>query len=258
MKTVLIAVLVLVGIAVGQTSSVPMCDGGCMNRESAKPPLEDHMPIGPEGCGQIDWAGYSASCLRIDAKACTITPNWGNLDCHRPDAPMLNGKSHSDDAIVLTVPEGWPKQGALCNAAGCPEPKQKKPEIVNEATYIAAFPEAMLTGVPPATNPFALIIYKGADGRLRISFYGKPFVVLDELIAPKSEPIDVPAIKEKRKEYIREDPFVNAVPGARSACAEFGEVEHDTCADKSRVLLTDEQGGKHCVSFKWQKEAVKP
>lgn len=59
------------------------------------------------------------------------------------------------------------------------------------------------------------------------------------MISP--EPMDVPAIQ------------VGSHLGCENTSSYYACLDHQvadySCADKSRVLLTDEQGGKHCVKF---------
>lgn len=85
---------------------------------------------------------------------------------------------------------------------------------------------------------------------------------------PHPEPMDVPAIiaPVTRKEILRGecDVIGDMEHGARKRQGEFtlrqksnldmddiGDCTFrwDTCADKSRILLTDESGGKHCIKF---------
>ena len=58
-------------------------------------------------------------------------------------------------------------------------------------------------------------------------------------ITQKGEPMDVPAI-QVTTDCFRGD---EKAGGAKYFCGTW------TCADKSRVLLTDEKGGRHCVKF---------
>jgi hypothetical protein len=62
-----------------------------------------------------------------------------------------------------------------------------------------------------------------------------------------SEPQDVPAIQEKRHEKTGGTINCRAVSDALETCdCEYRDVEVTTCADKSRILLTAEDGTKWC------------
>jgi hypothetical protein len=66
-----------------------------------------------------------------------------------------------------------------------------------------------------------------------------------------SEPMDVPAIQEPRRECIKYGIF--CATGATSACPiceEYGDVPESTCQDKSRVLETAEDGKHWCRAVK--------
>lgn len=68
-----------------------------------------------------------------------------------------------------------------------------------------------------------------------------------------AEKPDVPAIQEIRQECKRvESVFVCPAGSLGGACPcgySYQPVSEPTCTDKSRILLTDESGGKHCVKF---------
>jgi hypothetical protein len=88
---------------------------------------------------------------------------------------------------------------------------------------------------------------------------------------PEPEPMDVPAIHYPVKSYLISEGCEEGVavcsndamvcshhgklPGSKGASYVIGEPVQCgggwewTCADKSRVLLTDESGGKHCIKF---------
>lgn len=65
----------------------------------------------------------------------------------------------------------------------------------------------------------------------------------------KPEPMDVPAIKEHHKEPSGFASCHGEEDGTWSCEKTFREWDTDTCSDKSRILLTDESGGKHCIKF---------
>jgi hypothetical protein len=70
--------------------------------------------------------------------------------------------------------------------------------------------------------------------------YGEDWPIVSNVKnAPKPEPVDVPAIKAEAPNCF--DPKGNA--GGSMPCGAT------TCADKSRILLTAEDGTKHCVKF---------
>jgi hypothetical protein len=69
--------------------------------------------------------------------------------------------------------------------------------------------------------------------------------------APKPEALDVPAIQE-----LRRNPLAGVPCGAPSispsdcvTLAADAKVKVWTCSDKERILLTAEDGSKHCVKF---------
>ncbi|HVT81222.1 MAG TPA: hypothetical protein VHM90_11250 [Phycisphaerae bacterium] len=73
--------------------------------------------------------------------------------------------------------------------------------------------------------------------------------------ALQAEPMDVPAIEEETKELVIDcnppticDKVTGVCTTTATACAPRKQ-KYFTCADKSRILLTDEQGGKHCMKF---------
>jgi hypothetical protein len=72
----------------------------------------------------------------------------------------------------------------------------------------------------------------------------------------KPEPVDVPAIKEPRMSFgsrlMTGAPMLCSHHGTLSKYPDIGQCVDGwewTCADKSRILLTDESGGKHCIRF---------
>jgi len=70
-----------------------------------------------------------------------------------------------------------------------------------------------------------------------------------------SEPIDVPAITESHEEEYGTTDWCNDCDGfycTSMACDPHAKhtVQTVTCKDKSRILLTAEDGTKHCISFK--------
>lgn len=83
---------------------------------------------------------------------------------------------------------------------------------------------------------------------------GTPLPMCEWVKPVAPEAVDVPAIKRGKEEVIRctkeylgknKDAFCEPVTGW------IMETRHEywTCADKSRILLTDESGGKHCIKF---------
>jgi hypothetical protein len=72
-----------------------------------------------------------------------------------------------------------------------------------------------------------------------------------ELVCPQAEPQDVPAIQETRKECVIPDDVsvCSAMAGSQCPCGSMKDVPYWTCADKSRILLTSEDGQHHCIKF---------
>jgi hypothetical protein len=64
---------------------------------------------------------------------------------------------------------------------------------------------------------------------------------------------DVPAIQETRQECKRNNDYLCPAGALGSACPcgySYQPVKESTCADKSRILLTAEDGSKHCIKLK--------
>lgn len=67
----------------------------------------------------------------------------------------------------------------------------------------------------------------------------------------KPEPMDVPAIRGNADVIILADGPAKIQVCDRGECRDHLPPQKQvwTCSDKSRILLTDESGGKHCVKF---------
>jgi hypothetical protein len=80
-------------------------------------------------------------------------------------------------------------------------------------------------------------------------------------VLPKPEPMDVEAVKKEITKAFHSCSCSGPgelIPGVKTAsecgnlelrCYNYPANETWTCADKSRILLTDEGGGKHCIKF---------
>jgi hypothetical protein len=73
----------------------------------------------------------------------------------------------------------------------------------------------------------------------------------DDGFDPKAS-MDVPAAKTTKKEFIGFDTSCEksiCYPGELTMTPRYASKSEWTCADKSRVLLTSEDGKKHCIKF---------
>jgi hypothetical protein len=62
----------------------------------------------------------------------------------------------------------------------------------------------------------------------------------------KPEPMDVPAINDRVDKICVQ---YSTLQWDGNQCDKYEDRKHWTCAEKTRVLLTDESGGKHCIKF---------
>lgn len=64
-------------------------------------------------------------------------------------------------------------------------------------------------------------------------------------------PRDAPAIEETRQECVEQKSMYacDAPFGSSCPCGSMQSVPYPTCSDKSRILLTAEDGTKHCIRF---------
>jgi hypothetical protein len=82
----------------------------------------------------------------------------------------------------------------------------------------------------------------------------KPMMDVRCMNCAPAEPMDVPAVRHKHKEVVANCYIVSGTIDANTSlagkppCTE--DVETYTCKDQSRVLLTSEDGKKHCIKFK--------
>lgn len=103
---------------------------------------------------------------------------------------------------------------------------------------------------------FVLWALMAAQGVTTTAACSKGMICLQDAIPP---PMDVPAIRVKQ--MIEDFPLAteNCRNAKISGCVECVPVQlcdlkkhveyHYTCADKSRILLTAEDGTRHCVKF---------
>lgn len=111
-------------------------------------------------------------------------------------------------------------------------------EINPESCTINGFSAPEKFALMPAISP-----YPAPDGGLQFT---------------KPEAVDVPAIRLKDR-VTQSDEMDNPSDHAKKFCEELGGKmvanrcqytwDQWTCADKSRILLTDESGKKHCIKF---------
>jgi hypothetical protein len=176
--------------------------------------------------------GWSAECVTVDATKHLITPNYEREDC------WPNKKA---DVYV----------GDVCGMEGQPKCKDSaEPHItdpgVGTGQEIDGSGNVMINGnnVTAKNPPQGTVMIYDNDGKEWHPWPGPDHITGPGGGGPGPLYPDVPAIKEMRKTKCSSGAYV-----CDFNCQCTGEMvnePHDTCADKSRILETAEDGKLWC------------